>query len=451
MVFKSFRLNVIARCIVLGATLYLLFYLLTQTSLYATSTVVLLVVIYQIYALINYVEKTNHELTRFLLSIRYSDFSQSFSAKGRGSSFDELSAAFSEVVNQFQKIRAEKEEHFLYLQTVVQHIGVGLIAFTASGKVTLVNNAAKRILSTNQLIDIKSLKRMSEELVDVLLKMRSGDKSLVKLELHGEPLQLVIYATELKVQSQLQTLVSIQNIQSELDEKEMEAWQKLVRVLTHEIMNSLTPISSLASTVNELLTPIVTDQSPAIQPSKETMRDVRGAVETIEKRSQGLLHFVDAYRNLARVPRPNFSILSVADLFHRVEQLMQDYFNASRTTFATQVFPESLELTADPELIEQVLINLLRNAAEAVKSQTDKNISLTGKIGENGRVLVEVSDNGPGITKEVQDKIFVPFFTTKQNGSGIGLSLSRQIMRLHRGSISVTSEPGTETKFTLRF
>lgn len=451
MVFKSFRLNVASRCIALSASLFLLFFLLTQTVLYATSSVVTLAVVYQIYALVHYVEKTNQELTRFLLSIRYADFTQAFSAKGRGRSFDELSTAFSEVVNQFQKIRADKEEHSLYLQTVVQHIGVGLIAFTPDGAVTLINNAAKRILGVNQLIDIRSLKRLSEEVVDALLTMKPGEKVLVKFELHGEPLQLVIYATEMRLRGQSQTLVSIQNIQSELDEKEMEAWQKLVRVLTHEIMNSLTPISSLASTVNEMLRPDSPEGQSQRQLNAETLQDVRGAVETIEKRSQGLLHFVDAYRNLARIPRPNFSIVAVADLFQRVDRLMQEHFRSREISFSTNINPTSLELTADTELIEQVLINLLRNAVDAVADQTERKINLAGRIGDNGRIIVEVIDNGPGIPKDVQDRIFVPFFTTKPNGSGIGLSLSRQIMRLHRGSISVSSIPGTKTTFTLRF
>ena len=449
--FKSFRLMVVTRCIVLGATLFLLFYLLTQTSLYATSIVVVLIVVYQVYALIHYVERTNFELTRFLLSIRYSDFSQTFSARGRGRSFDELSSAFAEVVDQFRKIRAEKEEHFLYLQTVVQHIGVGLIAFTSNGSVTLMNNAAKRILGVNQLIDIRALGRLSEDLVDSLLRLNAGDKALVKLELHGEILQLVMYATEMKMRGEQQMLVSLQNIQSELDEKEMEAWQKLVRGLTHEIMNSLTPISSLASTVHDMLKPAEQSGEPVKSLSAETVHDVRGAVETIEKRSQGLLHFVEAYRNLARIPRPNFSIILLSDLFRRVEQLMSDRYQAARILMSSRVEPRTLEVTADPELIEQVLINLMRNAAEALVDRPGGAISLTGRIGDQGRILIEVADNGPGISKDVQERIFIPFFTTKPNGSGIGLSLSRQIMRLHRGTILVNSEPGRGSTFTLRF
>ena len=449
--FKSFRLNVSVRCLVLACFLLLLFYLLTRTELYATSALVLVVAAYQIYALIHFVEKTNRELTRFLLAIRYGDFTQSFSSRGRGRSFDELNTAFSKVVDHLQKIREEKEEQSLYLQTVIQHVGVGLIAFTPEGSVTLINNAAKRILGVNQLVELRSLGRISGELVEVLMKLSSGQKSLVKLEVRGEAVQLIVYATEQKLRGQSQMLISIQNIQSELDEKEMEAWQRLVRVLTHEIMNSLTPISSLASTVNGMLRPGTPDGVSQGRLSAETMRDVTGAVETIEKRSQGLLHFVDAYRNLARIPRPSFGIIAVADLFRRVEQLMHERFSAGRIALSTRVEPISLELTADPELIEQVLINLLSNAAEALADRTDGAIAVEGRMGERGRVIIEVTDNGPGIAKDVQERIFIPFFTTKQNGSGIGLSLSRQIMRLHRGSISVSSDPAAKTTFTLRF
>jgi two-component system nitrogen regulation sensor histidine kinase NtrY len=447
---RSFRLNVIARALALGGTLFLLFYLITQTSLYATATVVTLVIVYQMYELIRYVERTNLELSRFLRSIRYADFSQTFSSRGRGSSFDELNTAFTEVVEEFQKARAEKEEHFQYLQTVVQHIGVGLIAFTADGEVALINTAAKRLLGIDQLINIKSLVVASPSLVQTLFSMRSGQKVLVKTEIHKEPLELVISATELKLRGQIHTLVSLQNIRSELDEKEVEAWQQLIRVLTHEIMNSITPISSLASTVNEML-----KSSPAhdaqTSPTPEVIRDVQGAVQTIEKRSQGLLHFVDAYRSLTRIPPPKFQIVSVKEMFERVEQLMRQRLADSRIILEKRMEPESLELTADPGLIEQVLINLVLNAAEALQNTPLPTVVLSAYIGERGRVTIEVSDNGPGIPKEVQGKIFVPFFTTKPNGSGIGLSLSRQIMRMHGGIILLNSEADKQTTFALRF
>jgi signal transduction histidine kinase len=226
----------------------------------------------------------------------------------------------------------------------------------------------------------------------------------------------------------------------------MEAWQNLIRVLTHEIMNSVTPVASLASTANDLLT-----AQKEGRPQEETLNDVRDAVRTIQKRSQGLLHFVDAYRKLTRIPKPDFQIFPVAELFGRVQSLMRAEMERRSIHFLSQVEPKTLELTADPELIEQVMINLLLNAIQALEGRPDATVGLMARMDERGRVLVQVTDNGPGILDEAQEKIFIPFFTTRQDGSGIGLSLSRQIMRLHRGTISVQSTPNVETVFTLRF
>ncbi len=253
MAYKYFRTNCVIRILLLSATIILLVYLLSETSLYATSLVVAIVAVLQVAALIHYVEKTNRDLARFLTSIRFSDFSQSFSGSARGSSFEDLNLAFDEVVTQFQKARSEKEEQYRYLQTVVQHIGLGLVAFDTEGEVDLVNNAAKKLLRVTSLKNVNNLTAFSGELVDTLNNLQSGDKALVKIEDEGETLFLAIYATSFKLRNRAITLVSMQNIESELAEQEMQAWQKLIRVLTHEIMNSVTPIASLASTVNTLI------------------------------------------------------------------------------------------------------------------------------------------------------------------------------------------------------
>ena len=216
-------------------------------------------------------------------------------------------------------------------------------------------------------------------------------------------------------------------------------------------MNSVTPISSLASTVNNLLMDNIDREKAGDQLYSETIDDIRSAIQTIEKRSQGLLHFVESYRKLTRLPRPDFQICSVASIFNRVNQLMNKQISDLNILINVNVEPETLEITADPELIEQVLINLLLNAIDAVKEKQQPRIDLISKIDDRGRVIIQVIDNGIGIMQEVQEKIFIPFFTTKKHGSGIGLSLSRQIMRLHRGTISVRSTPGDSTIFTLRF
>ncbi|MBI2952594.1 ATP-binding protein [bacterium] len=447
MVYERFRAQCLGRILLLSATIALWVYLFFQTTYYATLLIVAGVVAYQVYALVHDVEKANRDLTRFLQAVQSSDFSQTFTGKGLGASFDALKTAFNEVLNEFRRARAEKEEHSRYLQTVVQHVGIGLIAFQPDGAVELMNNAARRLLRVGSpLRNIQSLEPFSKPLIDALLRLKPGEKALVRVEDHGELLHLAIYATEFRLRERNFILVSIQNIQSELEEKEMEAWQNLIRVLTHEIMNSVTPIASLASTANGLLSAQKEDH-----PQEETLNDVRDAVRTIQRRSQGLLHFVDAYRRLTRVPKPDFQIFPVAELFGRVRNLLRAEMESRGIHLLSQVEPKTLELTADPELIEQVLINLLLNAAQALEGRPDATVGLMARMDERGRVLVRVTDNGPGILDEVQEKIFIPFFTTRRDGSGIGLSLSRQIMRLHRGTIGVQSTPNVETIFTLRF
>ena len=448
MVYRRFRLQVVGRVLLLAGALFLLFYLIYETSLHATIVIVAALCLYQIYSLLHYVEKTNRDLSRFFDAIKHSDFSQSFTGAGLGSTFDELKAAFSEVIARFQQARAEKEEHYRYLQTVVQHVGIGLISFQPSGEIQLINTAARRLLRAPTAKNIHSLVPFSRPLVEKLLQLKSGERALVKIDDGNEILQLALHATELKMREQRYTLVSLQNIQSELEERELEAWQKLIRVLTHEIMNSVTPIASLASTVSDLL------QGNGKQgegTESEAIGDVRGAMQTIQRRSEGLLHFVEAYRNLARIPKPNFKIIPVQELLHSVQQLMGSQVAANAIDLRVTIVPESLEVTADPELIEQVLINLLLNAIQVVEQQPRAKIELRARLDDRGRVLLQIADNGPGILPEVMDKIFIPFFTTKAGGSGIGLSLSRQIMRLHRGTISVHSQPEEETVFTLRF
>lgn len=451
MVYKRFRINVTTRILLLSLFLSLFFFLLFRTELFAALFITGVLSIYQIYSLIRYVETTNRDLSRFFETVKYEDFSQTFKDDGRGKSFSELRTAFNDVCDAFRKARSEKEEHYHYLQTVVQHIGVGLIALQRNGDVELINTAAKRLLKVPRLKNVKSLDKLSPQLVDKLLKLRSKERALIKVYDNGELLYLNLYATEFKLGGQDISLVSIQNIQSELEKTEIEAWQKLIRVLTHEIMNSITPISSLASTMSELMGEDSSGLTPDTEADQETLDDMRQAIKTIQKRSQGLLHFVDAYRNLTLIPQPNFQIFPLQELFERVEKLMQTNIEEKGIDFKATVEPKSLELTADPELIEQVLINLLLNALQALDQRQDPHIRLDAHLDDRGRILIKIRDNGPGITKENMDKIFIPFFSTKDGGSGIGLSFSRQIMRLHKGTINAHSIPDEQTTFTLRF
>ena len=451
--FRNFRLVCTIRTVLLFLTITLFLYLLWHTELHATTAIAAVVIIYQIWALIHYVERSNRDLSRFLMAIRHSDFASTFPDHRLGGSHRELRQAFDLVLRDFRKTRMEKEEHFRYLQTVVQHIGIGLIAFDTGGDIDFMNNSARRLLGVPGARNIARFSRLSPLLHEKLAGIRSGQKELLKVDIQGEMMQLSLAATEFKLGQRSIKLVSLHNIAGELAEREMEAWQQLVRVLTHEIMNSVTPIASLSSTAGTLLD---ASEQQSKDPSAETLSkpqlsDVRRAVYTIKKRSEGLLHFVDAYRTLTRIPKPDFQIIPVAGLLERVRQLALSRPDATGLTISTEAEPTSLELTADPDLVEQVLINLTTNALQAIGGRPDGQVMLSSRLNERGRVIIQVSDNGPGISPEAQESVFVPFFTTKPDGTGIGLSLSRQIMRLHRGEISVTSAPGELTTFTLRF
>jgi len=398
------------------------------------------------------VDKTNRDLSSFLESIRFSEFTRSFQIEGMGDSFDELNKAFNDVIKDFQEVRSEKEEHFHYLQSIVQNIDVSIIAYQKDGSVEMVNKAAKKLFQVSSLKNIKILEKLSSELVETLLTIAPGQNKLVKVQDEDDILQLAIYATEFKVKNKLIILATINNIQNVLEEQETEAWQKLIRVLTHEIMNSITPIASLSSTLDIMLKGISQESNQeTIRLDNDTTIEIQQALQTINKRSTGLLHFVNTYRNLTRIPKPNFKIAKIKNLFENIKMLMVDELEKNDVQFIVAVDPENMEFSADEQLIEQVLINLIKNSIHALEGKKDGKIELKSFYNKRGRVTIQVSDNGQGILKDVLDKIFIPFFTTKPSGSGIGLSLSRQILRLHNGTISAQSIPDEETIFTLTF
>ena len=386
-------------------------------------------------------------------AIRYSDFTRTFQVEKLDSSFGKLKHSFNEVIKHFQEVKAEKEENYFYLQTVIQHIGIALIAYRKDGEVEMINNATKKLFQVRTLNNIQGLNHVSPDLVKKLFEIKHGENTLLRIQDKNDILQLAIYATEFKIHDRTIVLTSIKNIQNELEEKEMESWQKLIRVLTHEIMNSITPISSLSSTVMMILGDLKNrlkqreDSNEVI----ESVEDVESAFQTIHKRTDGLLHFVNTYRNLTSLPKPHMSIFPVKQLFKNIHNLLEEQLNIKNINCVIDVHPETLELSADEKLIEQVLINMMTNSIQSLPGNESAEIKLRGFLNKRGRITLQVIDNGKGILPEVMDKIFIPFFTTKAEGSGIGLSLSKQILRKHGGSVNAYSEPNIETGFTLTF
>jgi signal transduction histidine kinase len=308
----------------------------------------------------------------------------------------------------------------------------------------------KQLFNIHHIRNIKELKALNEDLPSVLLKMKAGDRNLVKIITDDELRQIAISATQFRMRGEEFTLVSMQDIHAELEEKEIESWQKLIRVLTHEIMNSMTPITSLITTAQD----VIFREEEKLKMNdldEDDMEIIDTALRTIKSRSQGLLNFVEIYRNLTRIPKPNFRYFEVIDLFDRAHELLKPKLDKFNIRCTVKVSPEDLKVTADPDLIDQVVINLLLNAIDAVKNIDHPEIKVFASMNNNGRVVINLKDNGHGIKPDILDKIFMPFFTSKKEGSGIGLSLSRQIMHLHKGTISVRSAQGEGATFTLTF
>ncbi len=408
----------------------------------------LLIILGQFVELYRFASQTNRKLTRFLESVKYSDFISGFANDNKlGKSFRELNAAFNEVLEAFRKARTEKEEHWQYLNTIVQQVRTGIISFDPEGQVQLMNANAKRFIGIANLKNVHELADKNPKLYEALMDVQSGKSTLYKA---SNEFLLTLQATELRIRGNTVKLVTLQNIQTELQKQELEAWQNLTRVLRHEIMNSITPISSLTSTLREILEQDLIKKENNYELKSEGAEDLREGLNTIESRSKGLIKFIDAYREYTSLPQPKIKNIRVKDLIEKVAQLLKPEFKKTSIQFSYKSDSEYLTIQADEEMIEQVLINLIKNAIEALENSPNAKIELTGTYNDSS-VIIEVTDNGPGIIPEAIERVFIPFFTTKKSGSGIGLALSRQIMQMHNGSLTVKSEPDVKTTFTLNF
>jgi nitrogen fixation/metabolism regulation signal transduction histidine kinase len=405
---------------------------------------------YQVRLLIEHLDRSNENIASFLDSIQFDDLSYSFKTQSDDPAVRRLHQELNHAMLKLRNARREKDSEFLFFKNIVMHVGIGLIVFRENGEIEIFNSAARKLLKLKRAERMSDFSAVSETLVHVFEKLKTGGRELTRLKIGEEFVQLSIYAIELTLRGENVKLISIQNIQSELEEKEMEAWQNLVRVLTHEIMNSVTPISSLAGIVEEELAPYI-DEDYHEPLSQEQLSDIHLSLQTISKRSDGLIHFVKEFRSLTSIPKPKPVQLNVRLLLEELILLHRKDLTERGIQLTIKVYPEDLTLSADKNMVEQVLINLLRNAMQAFDDQENKTIEIKASVNEKSRPVIAVKDNGTGIEPEAMEKIFIPFFTTKKAGSGIGLSLSRQLMRQHKGTLTVNSTVGVGTEFFMRF
>jgi nitrogen fixation/metabolism regulation signal transduction histidine kinase len=394
-------------------------------------------------------DRPQKNLTSLLNSVEFDDLTYSFRSNSDDPDVRQFHRELNEIMSRLRSSRQERDSEFLFFRNIVMHVGIGLIVFKEDGAIEIFNGAARRLLKTSKISTIEDLKEVSEALVTVIRRLKTGGRELLRLKIRDDIVQLSVYAIELTLKGENVKLVSIQNIQSELEEKEMEAWQNLVRVLTHEIMNSVTPISSLAGTIESELKHHFDEKTPVLSP--EELKDIHLSLQTISKRSEGLIRFVKEFRSLTNIPKPKPTVIMTRALLEEIWMLHKMELTEKGIQLAIDVYPEDLTILADKGMIEQVLINLVKNAIQSFDEQTDRKITLRAFVSEKSRPVILVKDNGTGIDPDAIDKIFIPFFTTKKSGSGIGLSLSRQIMRQHQGTLNVKSEAGKGTEFFLRF
>ena len=449
MAFSRFQMGMLLRIGLILSTALLLAYVATQTAWYVSMGLLALAVMGETLVLIQFATRWSREVTRFLDAMAFDDASASFAGLSRDGAFGELGLAMDRVMEKLRRGRAEREEQALYLKALINHVPVALIAMERGGRVTLLNFAARRLFE-GACAATPEFSRYGAAFAAGIENLKTGEGQILRMERRSGALQLKAAATDLTVAGQRRRLVSLQNIDNELNAHELAAWQTVIRVMAHEVMNSLTPISSLAVTARGLVSQVA-ETLPADGEDRALLSDAAEALETMTRRSEGLLHFVQNQRRLTKRMVANYERLKLERVFIRLKRLLAADLEARGVAIETSVEPATLELDADPELLDQALINLLRNAIEALRDEGEGKISLLATRDLEGRTTIKIADNGPGIPSDQREKVFVPFFTTKRQGSGVGLTLARQIMTVHGGMIALSETPGGGTTVTMRF
>jgi two-component system, NtrC family, nitrogen regulation sensor histidine kinase NtrY len=421
-----------------------------ERGYYYTLTGIVLLIILQASLLVNQVNKTNSDLEKFFSSVQDHDSSVRFSEEKKNSTFSLLNDKMNQLNKTIQNVKIENERTSHFMQSLVDHVDIGLLSFDKNGKIEIFNRAAQRYLGIQHLQQISSIEKKNDEIFRIINTVRPGHEILHKTIIDDLLQSILVKATEFRFNNKVIKLVSFQDITSELDKKELDSWQKLIRVLTHEIMNSISPITSLTTVISGYFKKKEDDKPvPPEKIDQQIISKTLLGLNTIEETGKGLLDFVDKYRSLTSLPKPNLSKFTINTLFRKCKLLMESSISNSIKINAS-AYPEDISLFADFAQLEQVLINLIKNAAAALTDKNNGVIQLKAFYSDEG-TIIQVEDNGIGISNDIIEDIFVPFYTTKENGSGIGLSLSRQIMQNHNGAISVISAPDKGARFTLKF
>lgn len=453
MVYKYYHVWLIVRIVLLLAIIFLAgtaLMMIGERDLFFLPLILVIILIFQVIEFIFYINRTNREIARFINNLSHQDLSEKFDIKSAGPPFKKLYRSLNEVITQLEKIRLEKEAQYHYLQIILNSINISIVSVREDRMIMLVNNAARALLGIDEGDDWTHIREKHAGLTREIDQMAGRTNKLIEVTIGQELRHLSVHVSPVVILGDRFRIITIQDIRGEIEQKEIESWHKLIQILRHEIRNSVTPIASMTETIIML----VEDQSgKAKRPSdlsNQDIEDIHSSIRTVHDRSERLYGFVEKYRSLTRIPPPMKERISVQELIRHAGELFRDELGNNGIDLVTALPDATILIDADPSLIEQVLINLVRNSMEALDGMDHGKIIISMKEASN-RSVIRVEDNGPGIQPaDIQD-IFLPFFTTKKDGMGIGLSLSRQIMNLHGGTLSVESMPGERTVFSLVF
>jgi two-component system nitrogen regulation sensor histidine kinase NtrY len=447
---KSLYFNIVLRVFFIVLMSCLLSYFIVIDKSFRFSILCIIVIIALTVNLISYLNSTNKKIRFFFDSVRNDDSNLFFPFEITNTSLRNLYQSMNKVNSQIQQLKIENRQQEQYFGTMLEHLATGIITYNDKGFILHANSSAKKLLSMDVLTHLQQIERKDRKLFDTVRSIKPYERKLIAISSEEGEIQLSLKATSFRTKDNDMVILSIQDIKNELDEKEIDSWMKLIRVLMHEIMNSITPITSLSESLSNIYSSGGRPLSPEDVNVKTIATTLQG-LNVIKEQGKGLMSFVESYRKLTRVPEPEKKIFRVSDLMSRVQVLYNSLENSYRTELSVSLADPDLQIFADQNLISQVLINLLKNALEANENNASGKIKISASEGVKNHPEICVTDNGPGIPEENIDEIFVPFFTTRQNGSGIGLSISRQIMKVHGGNLKVRSVPDKETVFCLSF
>lgn len=447
MIFKRYETRLFIRILLLFVVVFgMAWLILNKFFLYAS--VASPILFYQFYDLFKLLKNAQDEVREFAESVHYRDFSRYFNVKQAPAELQPLREGFNEINSTFKIISREKETQYVYLQKILELVDTGILSYEVQeGEIAWMNETFKKLLNIPYLKTIHSLEKRDESLYKDVIAVKPGEIRVSKVTNDKASFKVLLSATAFQTDGKVFKLIAFQNVNEALDETEAQAWRKLLSVMTHEIMNSVAPISSLAETLKNRLKLSSTN----LQNNDGSLEDLAVGIDTIKRRSEGLLKFAETYRNLNKITTLNVKKVLVRDLFENLNQLMQPSLEQKNIELEIILKDPDISLSVDSNLIDQVLINLLVNAIEAVKERENPRIALSAYYSNDNKTTIKIADNGAGMSEEVLDKIFIPFFSTRKTGSGIGLSLCKQIMMLHKGSIQVQSKEGEGTAFMLLF